>query len=323
MVVLLTLLVFVAAFGLALSAAYFLVVAPGQRKRMRVRLQSIQEMSLSPSMSLEANLLAEQLIDELPGFQRTLATLPLFTHLRRYTAQAAVDMQVTTVMLISLGLAVGGLLVTLLVGLPAALSLMAAVAAGAIPALVVAYKRDRRFSKFEELFPDSLDLLSRAVRAGHAFTTGLQLIANEMPNPVAEEFRQTYDQQNLGLPLRDALHNLAVRMPTSDVRIFVTALQIQRESGGNLAEVLDNLSCVIRERFKLYRQVKIYTAEGRLSLYVLTALPLVALILFYLTNPEYMSPLFVDPLGKKMLAGGAIMQVIGYLIIKRITRVAV
>ena len=112
-----------------------------------------------------------------------------------------------------------------------------------------------------------MDLLARAVRAGHAFTSGLEMIAKEMPAPLSEEFRRTYEQQNLGLPLRDALENMAKRMPLPDVRIFVTALLIQRESGGNLAEILDNLSGVIRERFKLMRQIKVFTAQGRLTLY--------------------------------------------------------
>ena len=124
----------------------------------------------------------------------------------------------------------------------------------------------------------------------NAFTSGLELIAQEMSQPLAREFRITYEQQNLGLPLREALNNLARRIPLSDVRIFVALLQIQQDSGGNLAEMLNNLSQVIRERFKLLRQVRVYTAEGRLSMIVLTALPPVAALLFLLTNPEYLRP---------------------------------
>src|SRR5262249_27485970 len=141
-----------------------------------------------------------------------------------------------------------------------------------------------------EQFPDAIDLLARAVRAGHAFTTAFSLIGEEMADPIAEEFKVTYRQQNLGLPLREAFANLTQRIPLSDVQIFVTALQIQRESGGNLGEILDNLATVIRERFKILREVRVITAEARLSMYALTAMPFVAGILMYLGNPEYMMP---------------------------------
>jgi tight adherence protein B len=136
---------------------------------------------------------------------------------------------------------------------------------------------------------------------------------------VAEEFRTTYDQQNLGLPLGEALRNLIERVPGGDVRLFVTALQIQRESGGNLAEILDNLALVIRERFKLYRHIKVSTAEGRLSLYFLMSLPVITGIFMYLTNPEYMTPLIEEPLGHQFLQVAAALQLVGYFVIRKIT----
>jgi tight adherence protein B len=151
-----------------------------------------------------------------------------------------------------------------------------------VPLWVLYYKRYRRFSQFERQFPEALDILSRAVRAGYAFTTGLQLIADEMPDPDCGEFRRTFEQQNLGLPLRDAFFNLSLRVPLPDVRIFVSTMQIQSETGGNLAETLDNLSRIVRERFRLLRQVRTYTAEGRLSLYFLTAIPPFMVVLLYL-----------------------------------------
>src|SRR5262249_37038514 len=148
---------------------------------------------------------------------------------------------------------------TLAVGFPFIGCLGAATLAAAVPFGVTAVLRRLRFNKFEEQFPEATDLLGRAVRAGHAFTTGFELIGKELPDPVAEEFRITFQQQHLGLPLRDALKNMTVRVPLPDVRIFVSALQIQRESGGNLGEILDTISTVIRERFKLQRQVRVYT----------------------------------------------------------------
>jgi tight adherence protein B len=220
-------------------------------------------------------------------------------------------------------LALCGGLAGLLLELPWGLTAAMMVLPASIPFVVVATKRYQRLSKFEELFPDAMDLLARAVRAGHAFTTALELIATEMPEPLASEFRTTYDQQNLGLPLRDALYNLTVRVPSPDVRIFVTALQIQRESGGNLAEILDNLSYVVRERFKLYRQIRTLTAEGRISMYFLMGLPPLTALGLGIVNPDYLTELFVDPLGHKMLMAGVVMQTIGYFVIRKIIRMKV
>jgi tight adherence protein B len=141
-----------------------------------------------------------------------------------------------------------------------------------------------------------------------------------MPSPVSDEFNRTYNEQNLGLPLRDALDNMMRRVPLIDFRIFVTALMIQRESGGNLAEILDNLSHVIRERFKLMRQIRVYTAQGRLSLYILVALPPILGVLIYFLNPKYIGMLFTDPLGMRFLIAGIILQVCGYFVIRKVTQ---
>ena len=185
--------------------------------------------------------------------------------------------------------------------------------AAAIPFVIIAIKRQRRFFRIEEQFPDAIDLLGRAVRAGHAFTTGLDLIAKEMPSPVSDEFQRVYEQQNLGLPLRDAFENMMRRVPLIDIRIFVTALMIQRESGGNLAEILDNLATIIRERFKLMRQIRVFTAQGRMSLYVLVAVPPLMGMMLYFLRREYIMRLFTDPLGNKFLIAGIVLQVIGLL----------
>jgi tight adherence protein B len=183
--------------------------------------------------------------------------------------------------------------------------------------------RRRRFNRFEELFPEAIDLLARAVRSSHAFTTGFEMIGTEMPDPLGEEFRLTYQQQKLGMPLREALQNLIIRMPLPDVRIFVSAIQIQRESGGNLGEILDTLSAVIRERFKLVRQVRTHTAEGRLSMYVLTAIPVVTAAILIVAKPEYMKVMFIDPRGQAALAVAVGLQIVGYFVIGRIIKIKV
>ncbi len=157
--------------------------------------------------------------------------------------------------------------------------------------------RTKRFQKFEEKFPEAIDTLARAVRAGHAFTTALEMIANEVSEPVAGEFRQLYEEQKFGLPVRDALLNLADRVPLVDVKFFVTAVMLQRETGGNLAEILDNLSYVIRERFKILRQVRVHTAQGRLTMVLLMALPPTIVVIMLIVNPGFIHPLFTDPWG--------------------------
>jgi tight adherence protein B len=192
-----------------------------------------------------------------------------------------------------------------------------------VPYGVVSYLRQKRLQQFEEKFPEALDLLGRAVRAGHAFTTGLEMIARESPDPIASEFRTTFEEQNFGLPLRDALLNMTERIPSIDVRFFVTALLIQKETGGNLAEILDSLARVIRDRFRIYREVRVRTAQGRLTAGILIALPVFMMIVLMILNPTYMRVLFQDPKGSVILAVAGIMQVIGSLLIWKIIHIEV
>jgi tight adherence protein B len=187
----------------------------------------------------------------------------------------------------------------------------------------VAIKRRKRLRKFEENFPEALDLLNRAVRAGHAFTTGLGMIASESQEPIAGEFRKTFEEQNFGLPLRDTLQNLADRVPLVDVRFFVTALLIQKETGGNLAEILENLAHVIRDRFRIYREVRARSAHGRLSAGILIALPPLMVVGLGIVNPHYMQGMYRDSIGPLILWGAAIWQVIGSALLWKIVRIEV
>ena len=192
-----------------------------------------------------------------------------------------------------------------------------------LPFLYLRIKRSRRLRAFEEAFPEALDLMSRALKAGHAFATGLKMVADEMPEPVGPEFRKTFDEQNFGLPLKDALANLTVRMPLLDVRFFSTAVLIQRETGGNLSEILENLAHVVRERFKILRQVRVYTAHGRLTGYVLLALPAVLCIALSFINPDHMNLLFRERIGQMLLMTAAVMQAIGYFWIRQVVKIEV
>jgi len=322
MLVILTLLIFLVVLGLTVSGIYFFIEAPAARRRLHIRLAGIQQASHN-APDVEMDLMRREVLSGIPMLNRFLIDFTPTRRISEFLEQADVRMALGTFFLLTVALGLLVFVPAILFNAPIYLALLFALLAAASPAFVVSIKRTRRFHKFMEQLPDALDLLGRAVRAGHAFTTGLELIATEMPQPVAGEFRITYDQQNLGLPLRDALANMTVRVPLQDVRIFVTALQIQRESGGNLAEILDNLAYVIRERFKLQRQIRVYTAESRFSLYILTVAPPVVAVLFALGNPEYIRPLIDDPLGQRMIAVGVILQIIGYLVIRHITRMKV
>jgi tight adherence protein B len=197
-------------------------------------------------------------------------------------------------------------------------ALLLGLTAGTIPFMVLRNRANKRIAVFEEQFPEAIELVSRALRAGHAFTTGLAMVAEEAPQPVAGEFRTLYDQQNFGMPMPDALRAFAQRIPLLDARFFVTAVLTQRESGGNLAEILDNLGSVIRDRFKVKRQVRIHTAHARMTGWVLSALPPALGLALYILNPERMKPMFTEPLGIRLIVGALVLQILGTITIRRI-----
>ena len=331
----LTGMIFLVTLGLTISGLYFMVQAPADRKKMQVRLAAIEQASFESSNE-EVGLLRAEVLSQVPWMNRMLLHIPPVVQLHVLLQQSGLKTTAGMLLLFSVALGLLAFLVGFVFNLPSFLLAIVVAGACAIPLLVVNYQRARRFSRFEELFPDAIDLLARAVRAGHAFTTGLELISRELAEPVAGEFRLTFEQQNFGLPLREALHNLTVRVPLSDVNFFVSALHVQHESGGNLAEILDNLSFVIRERFKILRQVKVYTAQGRMTLYLLTGLGPATALLMLLVNPEYIGRFFMDPqpkislfllgevpLGSFLIGIALILQLIGYLVIRKIIRIRV
>jgi tight adherence protein B len=184
-------------------------------------------------------------------------------------------------------------------------------------------RRSSRMKKFEEQFPEALDLMSRAIRAGHAFQTAMGMVGDELPAPVGPEFKKTFDRQNFGLPVGDTMNEMADRVPLIDVRFFVTAIAIQRETGGNLAEILDNLAHVVRERFKILRQVRVHTAHGRFTGYVLLALPAALAVALSFISPEHMKLLFREPMGQMMLVGALVLQTIGFIWIRQVIKIEV
>lgn len=238
--------------------------------------------------------------------------------LRALLARADMKLTVGGLLLASACLFVGGWLVIAWATRLTWLGLGVGVLLAAVPVMVVRFKAARRIRTFEEQFPDALDLISRALRAGHAFTTGLAMTAEEAPQPVAGEFRLLYDQQNFGMSLSDALRAFAERLPLLDARFFVTAVLTQRESGGNLSEILSNLANVTRERFKVKRQVRVISAHGRITAWVLSGIPPALTMGLLITAPGHIMTLAEDPMGPPMIAAALFLQTVGMLIIRKI-----
>jgi tight adherence protein B len=206
---------------------------------------------------------------------------------------------------------------------PAWLALLLALLVAPLPFMCMQFVAKRRVRRLEELFPQAIDLIAVSLRAGHAFATGLLMVAEEVADPLGSEFRLVYDRQNYGKPLADVLKEFAERVPLLDVRIFVTAVLTQRETGGNLAEVLDKLSALIRERFKIRRQVRAVSAHGRITGLVLASLPPLVAVLLYLVSPDHVMILVRDPLGIRLVAAATVLQVAGTLAIRRIVNIEI
>jgi tight adherence protein B len=238
--------------------------------------------------------------------------------IQNFLDQAAVRMKVSVfLLLIACCTMLGFVVMTLIFRMPI-VGLIVAPFAGLIPYLYVKRQRTVRMRKFEEQFPEAIDLVARALRAGHALPTGLGMVADELKAPVGTEFRILYDEQNFGLTLTDALRNFARRIPVLDARFFVTAVLTQRETGGNLAEVLDNLGAVIRDRFKVKRQVRVLSAHGRITGWVLASLPPALGMATLIINPNHLGSLIGDPLGMKMIYTAVALQIGGTLIIRKL-----
>ncbi|HKB10623.1 MAG TPA: type II secretion system F family protein [Vicinamibacterales bacterium] len=259
----------------------------------------------------------------LPGVDKLIAQSNVGPSLARLIEQSGVSTTPGTIVLLSVLLALGGAFIASffihqLLVLP-----FIAIAGGIAPYAFLVHRRSKRLKRFEEQFPEALDLLSRAIKAGHAFQTAMGMVAEELPEPVGPEFKKSYDQQNFGLPLRDALNEMAERVTILDVRFFVTAVLIQRDTGGNLSEILDNLAHVVRERFKIRRQIRVHTAHGRFTGYVLLALPAALAVALSFINPEHMGLLFHERMGQTMLIGAIVMQTIGYIWIRQVIKIEV
>ena len=271
----------------------------------------------------ELALLRDEQLSQIPALDTLLRRSSRISDLQKMLAQADLSMRAGNFLGLSALVGVASSIVAYGLSKRAEVAGIALLIGFVLPYSYASIRRNKRFEKFEELFPEAIDTLARAVRAGHAFTTALEMITAEVAEPVAGEFRQLYEEQKFGMPVRDALMNLTDRMPLVDVKFFVTAVMLQRETGGNLAEILDNLSYVIRERFKIQRQVRVYTAQGRLTMALLMGMPPIIVTAMLLLNPSFIRPLFADPIGHFLLVAGITLQTIGYFVIRKIIRIQV
>jgi len=298
----------------------------GQEKHseiIRGRLESIEKGATLTKNALNIDLIRDELLSSIPSVNKVLVRWTWPARLQSFIAQAGMEMKPGKLLLIS---AVVGL-----IGFEAAdlyagnffIAMGVGITCLFLPLAYVFIRRARRMSAFERQFPEVIDLLARSVRAGHSFISGMEIVATDLADPVATEFRTTFDEQRFGLPLRDALLGLCNRVPLIDVRLFVIALLVQKETGGNLVEILENLAHVIRERFRIAGEVKIRTAQGRLTALILMVLPVGMLLILRVIAVNYVSVLFTDPLGRLLLIVGALMQVFGAFVIWRIVQIKV
>ncbi len=308
---------------LAVIFGGYLLFGPAHSERAEVK----KRLSLLELRNLQVSEIPEflktELLSEVPILNRILSSLNVAVLIDKRLRQADLKMNVGTFVLLSGALLVIGLAAGSYLHWPLLVSIVVGVLLFFIPNIVVDFKRRLRVKKFLSRFPDALEMFARSLRAGHSFTGAIQLVAQEMPEPIGPEFRKVFDEQNLGIPLRQALIGLTERVDSLDVKFFVTAILIQRETGGNLAEIIDKISYVIRERFRIHGQLKIFTAQARLTGGILAFLPIGVGFLLWTINPDYMRPLWVERAGKILIGIAVAMQVTGMLVIRKIIRIKI
>ncbi len=323
---LIAVLVFVVVALIAFAIGSLIDQRNARARLIRERLASVEKPA-EREAGEDLALVRDEMLSEIPAFDNLLRRSERISNLQILLSQANIDMRAGNVLLICLLTAATCGVLAFIAGGSSVWAPMVAWAAlllgGILPYSYISYRRTKRFQRFEELFPEAIDTLARAVRAGHAFTVALEMISNEVSEPIASEFRKLFEEQKFGLPVRDALMNLTARVPLVDVKFFVTAVMLQRETGGNLAEILDNLSYVIRERFKIMRQVRVYTAQGRLTMMLLMGLPPIIVVTMLLLNPSFIRPLFADPIGHVLVVAGITLQTLGYFVIRKIIQIQV
>jgi tight adherence protein B len=309
---------------LAVFGAYLFATRGSEAKRQRLQ-QRLAETLLYSSRAgdVEVQLARQELLSEIPLLNRSLVRVQTALHLKRVLDQADLHITVTRLLMLALMAGLLAALAASVLTISTLLMAAAALAAFAVPFAHVFYKRRQRLNAFLEALPDTLELMSRALSAGHAFAEALHMVSTEMPEPIATEFRKTYEEQNLGLSLKLALENMAERVPLLDLRLCITAIMIQRETGGNLAEILEKVAHTIRERFRILEDLKTLTTSSRLSAWILCGIPIFVALAVTAINPEYMSVLWNDPRGHNLLLAASFMQLSGMLIVRKILKIKI
>lgn len=320
-----TLLVAIAAFvGVAaLVGGVALLVRDHPNSRVEGRLEMLTGVSnpAARESALKQNSVLSQPLDTMPGAIEEL--LNRFGNVQAFLDQADTNLTVPKLSLISGGLAVVGAGMALAMRLHPAMVPTVALTLGVLPVVWIWWRRRGRLKHFAAQLPEALDMLARALRAGQSLSAGFNMVATELGAPLGKEFQRVFEEQNLGVPLEEALDSMAGRIPNLDLKFFVTAVILQRQTGGDLAEILDKIGRLIRERFQIWGQIQALTGEGRLSGIILLALPVVLFVVVYRLNPDYVSVLFTDEMGKQMLVGAVVMQLLGALVIKKIINIKV
>jgi tight adherence protein B len=312
-------------FALFLVLGSYLLATHGTDKK-RARLQKRLSEALLHSANTEdvdVVLARNEMMSEIPWVNRTLINIQAALQLKRMLDQADLHITPSRLLMFSFMAGMLGALAASVLTVFIPIMILAGLACAAIPLLHVWWKRKKRFDAFLYHLPDSLDLISRALSAGHAFSEALHMVSMEMPEPIATEFRKAYEEQNLGLSVKLALENLTQRIPLLDLKMCVTAILIQRETGGNLAESLEKVAYTIRERFRIMGDLKTLTTSSRMSAWLLCALPIFVALAVTVMNPDYMSVLWKDPRGHYLIAAAMTMQVTGMLIVRKILQIKI
>jgi tight adherence protein B len=318
------LLVFLALFGGAvflLSQALFVPTFGADARLRRTLKRRLREIGAFDAEGEVASLLRQKYLRELTPLARRLESLPLMERLAHYIEQSGRNVLAHRLVGLALVLAVAAFVLAYVVFDQPWASVVLALAAGAAPFAVIHVERRKRLEKFDEQLPDAVDIMTRALRAGHPFNSCLKLVADDMQPPIAREFEITFADVNYGNDVRQALLGLLARVPSGNLMEVVTAVLIQKETGGNLAEIFERISQVIRSRFRFGRRVRTLSAEGRLSAWILALVPLVLFAALWITTPDYLPPLLHEPFGQRLIAFALVMLVVGVLWMRKIIHI--
>jgi len=308
---------------LLLEGGYYAYQVLSRRGRETERIKErIQEWIVKPDLQ-QLDIVRNQSLSDIPWLHDLLAKIKRLDRVRRVHERGNNTLPLGTFFLASFLIAITAGLLCLQFHIHLVVTLICGVLGAILPFLYLYWRKTRRMAKFQRQLPEALELIARALRAGHAFFVGLKLVGEEFPEPIGPEFKQAFDEVSMGISVPQALQNLAERVECLDVKFFVTSVSVQRETGGNLAEIIESLGLLIRKRFELYMKIKALSAEGKVSAIILFALPVVLGLLLYRMNPEYIGLLFTDPIGHMMLMTGAVLMIIGAFITRRIINIEV